>query len=383
MTSRDRVRAALCHQPVDRVPCDLNVTMTAYEKLKRHLGIRVDDRPKPNTAMEVVPHPEILAALGVDSISVKLGGRPAVTGPLPSAFRDAWGIEHRLVAQQAGQYYEAIRHPLAQASRRDLASHPWPDARSGREADLLGQDAEELYGGTELALVGRFGAPILETAAGLLGMEEWYARLMIDRDFVRELLDRIERICTAQDLAGLEASGARLSIMKVSGEDLGMQQALLYPPEIFHEILLPVLRHRWEAVQQRIAARGWEAKVMLHSCGAIRSVIPELIASGIELLDPVQPLAAGMDAGTLHRQFGGKLVFHGGIDVQRLLPTGSPEEVQRETCRVLEAFDALRGGFIAAPSHTVQADVPPQNIEAMTEAVKSWGSGGTAPRRSG
>ena len=99
---------------------------------------------------------------------------------------------------------------------------------------------------------------------------------------------------------------------------------------------------------------------------------PSLIEAGVDILDPVQPLATGMNPVELSAAFGDHLVFHGGIDVQELLPKGTPEEVAAATRKCLEGFKANRGGFIVAPSHSVQADVPPQNIIAMIEAAKNW-----------
>jgi uroporphyrinogen decarboxylase len=235
--------------------------------------------------------------------------------------------------------------------------------------------AERLYRSTDLALVGRFGGPILETACDLLGTEEWHIRIASDRPFIVDLLDRIGSICAAQDLLGLDAAGDFIEVMKVSGEDLGMQGAPLYSPEVFRDLLLPPLARRWAAVKGWVASHRLEAKLMLHSCGAIRDFIPALLESGIEVLDPVQPLAKGMDPEGLRAAFGGKLVFHGGIDIQRLLPRGSTEEVTRGTRLCLAGFKAGEGGFIAAPSHAVQADVPPSNLRAMAETVRSWKGG--------
>lgn len=378
MTSRERVHAALRFQRVDRVPSDLNLTMPAYEKLKTMLGVCPDDRPKPSTAMEVVPPPELLEKLGVDCISVKLGGRAQMDGPLPEKVQDAWGVGYRLVRQSSGQYYEPVIHPLSGATLRDLDAYPWPEADPGAKAEQLRRLAEEYFTHTGLALVGRFGGPVLEIAAYLLGMEEWFVRLMNDRAFVTALLDRIERVCTTHDLAGIEAAGEWLSMMKVSGEDFGTQNALLYPPDIVHEVLLPVLGRRWDAVHRKLAAVNPEVRVMLHSCGAIRPLIPRLIEAGIEVLDPVQPLATGMSPVELYAEFGGHLVFHGGIDVQHLLPYGTTDQLRRTTHRVLKEFRALQGGCIAAPSHTVQADTPPENIVAMIGAINSFGRSGAS-----
>jgi uroporphyrinogen decarboxylase len=117
---------------------------------------------------------------------------------------------------------------------------------------------------------------------------------------------------------------------------------------------------------------GSTAKVMLHSCGSVRAYIPDLIEAGIEVLDPVQPLAAGMHPGELHRDFGGQIVFHGGIDIQKLLPTGTTEEVYRATLACLQGFEAQEGGFILAPAHAIQADTPPENIMAMVRAGRDY-----------
>jgi len=372
MNSRERVQAAINHQPPDRVPLDLNPTLTAYKNLKRHLGLHIENDLVVNNAMEVIPHPDVLAALGVDVISVKLPGGIDASVELPERLRDAWGIEYRLVRQSVGMHYEAIGHPLADATLADLNSYPWPRPRLGGTIDALHQHARQLYEQTDLALMGRFGAPILEIAAFLLGMENWYIRLAQDQEFIRALLDRISAIVTDYDLAGIEAAGEYLQIFKVSGEDLGTQNGLMFSPKVFHEVLLPPLQHRWDTVREHINRVNASAKIMLHSCGAIRPLIPDLIEAGIDILDPVQPLAHGMEAAGLKADFGDRLVFHGGIDVQRLLPHGTPDEIVGRVQQCLTDFQGHRGGLILAPSHNVQADVPPENLVAMSRTVVDW-----------
>ena len=373
MTSRERVCAALAWRSPDRVPIDLNVTRSAYGSLKHHLGLQIDDDPAPNAAMEVIPHPDVLARLGIDLISVKLGGVGQRGGELPGTIIDAWGIRRQLVRPSVGEYYEAVSHPLAGVSIAELPDYPWPDPTSLAGTETLRRQAERLYRDTDLALAGRFGGPILELAADLLGIEEWYARLALDQEFVSALLERISTICTAHDLLGIEAAGEYLQILKVSGEDFGGQHGPLYSLGMFRQVLLPPLRRRWHAAREKLSQVNPAAKIMLHSCGAIRPFIPELLATGaVDVLDPVQPLAEGMDPRGLYADFGGRLIFHGGIDVQQLLPYDTPEAVARETRRCLEGFHAERGGFILAPSHTIQADVPPRNVMAMIEAARGW-----------
>ena len=351
----------------------MSLTAAAYRRIKAHLGVGTEDDPAPNTAMEVIPHPDVLSRLGVDCISVRMGEAGQRRGDSQEAVVDAWGVRRALVRQAGGgEYYEAVSHPLARAGRRDLQGFPWPSPAPAAKGEALRAHAAGLSRQTDLALVGRFGGPVLELAADLLGPEEWYIRTADDPDFIRQLLDRISGICTADDLFGVESAGEYLQIVKVSGEDLGMQTGPLYSMRTFCEVLLPPLERRWRAVRKKLEQVNPAAKVMLHSCGSIRSFIPAMIEAGIDILNPVQPLAAGMGPSALMEEHGGRLVFHGGIDIQDLLTRAAPEVVARETRRCLEAFHAERGGFIAAPSHTVQSDVPPENVVAMIDAVKGW-----------
>ena len=338
-----------------------------------HLGVELGDSPVPNTAMEVIPHPEVLQQLGVDLISVKLGPPKQAPTHLPRTTTDAWGISRRLVRQKKGQLYEQISNPLAKATVDDLKTYPWPGELPSEAAAATRIQARQIRVETDLALVGRFGGPILEIAAGLLGMEEWYIRLASDPDFIAVLLDRISDICTAHDILGIEAAGEFLQIMKVSGEDFGAQTGPLYSLAMFKELLLPPLNRRWQAVRRKLDDVNPEAKIMLHSCGAIRQFLPDIIATGaIDIIDPVQPAAIGMQPVSLHEEFGDNLVFHGGVDVQNLLPFASPDEVRSATIKCMEGFQADKGGFILAPSHTVQADVPPENLLVMVNAAQSW-----------
>lgn len=367
--SRQRVERALAFLSVDRVPVDLNLSLNAYYELAKLVGFNAP-LPKPSLAMEVCPEPAFYEKLGVDVYSVKFGIGTAFNGVLEESVTDAWGIPYRLVEQESGSLYEVSGHPLAHATVDDLESYPWPAAPSAAMKASLREQAEHIYESTNLALCGRFGAPIMETAVGLLGFEEWFVRLMTEPEFTQMLLEKIASVATAWDLAGIDACGDFLSIMKVSGEDFGTQQSLLYSPETIREFLLPILRRRWDAVHVALDACGSEAKVMLHTCGAVRPIIADLIEAGIEVLDPIQPRAANMDPTGLYEAFGAQIVFHGGIDVQEILPNGSVEQVKEHAGSVIAALHGSDGGYICAPSHTVQADVPVKNLIAMLESVR-------------
>jgi len=374
-TSRERVVAVLEHREPDRVPIDINPTLDFYQKLKSFLGLEVEEKLRPNFAMEVIPHPRVLSALDVDLISVKLGsatggGSPQRRGDL---VLDAWGAGWRQINQPGGGgYLEPVYHPLAEATLQDLRSYPWPDPAAPGRGEGAESAAKWLYEETDLALVGRFGGPIIETPLYLVGWENWLVRLAQEPDFAAALLTKITDIQIALDRVGLEATAKYLQIFKVSGEDLGMQTGPLYSPRMFRTLLLPHLKRRWRAARAYLDEVNPAVRIMLHSCGSIRPFIPDLIEAGIQVLDPVQPHAANMDSAALKRDFGDHLTFHGGVDIQHVLPFGSEQEVEAEVRRRIQAF-APGGGYILAPAHNVQADVPPANLVAMCRAAHEYG----------
>ena len=370
MTSRVRVAAALNFQPVDRVPVDLNLSFDAYLNLCKALGWPATPLPKPSLAMEVCPDPHLYEQLGVDLYSVKFHGDASFDGSLTASVTDAWGVPYRLVRQSLGALYEFTGHPLADATLKDLESYPWPAPPTEAMKVALRERTKRIHATTGLALCGRFGVPVMETAIGLLGFEQWYVRLLTEPEFTRALLRKIESIATAWDLAGIEACGKHLAILKVSGEDFGSQQSLLYSPDTIRGLLLPILCRRWDAVHAKLKACGSPARVMLHSCGAIKPIIPDLLAVGIEVLDPIQPNAVGMNPAGLYADFGGRLTFHGGIDVQGVLPHESAAGVRAHVRAVIAALHGHAGGYILSPSHTVQADVPAANLLAALDATR-------------
>jgi uroporphyrinogen decarboxylase len=374
-TSRERVVAALDHREPDRVPIDINPVPGFYVKLKQHLGLQIEEQQDMGFMEEAIPHPKVLAALGADLISVKLGSSKAPRRPPPHAglVMDEWGVGLERIHQPGGgSYLEPVFHPLADAMLDDLETYPWPDPNAPVRGESAATEAKRLYEDTNLALVGRFGGPIVQTAIYLMGFERWLERAACDPEFAGRLLDKITDIQMTLDRIGLEAAGRYLQIYKISGDDIGMQTGPLYSPAMFRELILPRLRRRWTAAREHLNRVNPSCKMMFHSCGGIRPFIGDLIAIGLQVLDPVQPLAAGMDSAELKREFGDRLTFHGGVDEQRVLPFGTETDVVEEVKRRLRDY-APGGGYILAPSHYVQADTPVPNILAMCRAAQEFG----------
>lgn len=374
-TSRERVMAAIDHCEADRVPIDIAPLYDFYINLKKYLGLEINEEVKYGLSMEVIPHPEVLKSLGADISSVKLGSpQKLVTQVLSDgSIKDEWGVIYKKISQVAGSYYEVLKSPLSNASLADLEKYPWP------VADLLGRGesaekaAKRLFEDTDLALLGRASGSIIETPIYLMGFQNWMLRVGSDPDFACALLDRITEVQMAFDRVLLQATAKYLTIYKVSGEDLGMQTGPLYSYRMFRDYFLPRQKRRWQAIRRLLDELNPGVKIMLHSCGSIRKFIPDLIDAGIQILDPIQPHAVGMDSAELKQEFGSRLAFHGAIDIQQVLPFGTPAEVEQEVKTRIAALGS-GGGYILAPAHNVQADVPPQNLVAMCQAARKFGA---------
>jgi uroporphyrinogen decarboxylase len=376
MNSRERVTRAINHQEADRVPIDLNPLQDFYLDLKNYLKIDVDEQVKHNYAMEVVPHPLVLKKLGIDMSSVKLGS-PTKKKSEPRSdglIEDEWGVIYRVVAQPGGgSYLEVVNPPLKNAKLSELATYPWPVPDLPGRGEEAEKNAKALFEDTEFAILGRFGGAITETAINMLGMENWMTRLVLEPEFTEALLTRITDIQIALDRIGLEATAKYLQIFKASGEDLGMQTGPLYSMKMFRNQFLPHFRRRFQSARKYLDSVNPGVKIMLHSCGSISRFIPDLMDAGIDIIDPIQPHAAEMDSAYLKEKFGDRISFHGGVDIQHVLPFGTKEEIREEVkTRIRDLGPG--GGYILAPAHNVQADVKPENILVMIEAAKEFGN---------
>jgi uroporphyrinogen decarboxylase len=213
---------------------------------------------------------------------------------------------------------------------------------------------------------------LFETAANMRGWEQWMMDLLINTEFVSAVIERILNIQMRLDERGLRAAGKYLSIFKLSGDDFGIQDRPLYSMKLWNQIILPIMERRWRNARTILDEVAPEVKLMMHSDGAIRPFIPDMINCGIDILDPIQRFCPGMNIYELKRDFGDQLTFHGVVDTQKVMPTGTPDDVKEEVLTCLDAL-APGGGYICGPVHNVQGDVPAENLVAMCETVQEYG----------
>ena len=341
MNSRERVLLAIDHHEPDRVPLDWSGEPEVSAALQAHFGLH--------------SHEELLRHLHVDLRHVGLHlrgdpGRPAVGG-----LEDIWGVRHTPRTQYSGYVYY---HPLAHLeTRKDLDDFPWPDPAA---LDYESYPAE-LDAVGDFARVGGWSNRILWTGIEMVGLEKFMFMLFEQPDLVHALLRRITDYCYEVGARCYPLVRGKLDIVS-HVSDFGTQQAPWLSLPMWREFVKPHFARLFALAKEN----GF--KVYLHSDGAIRSLIPDLIEMGLDILDPIQVRAAGMDPAGLKREFGDRLTFHGAIDVQYTLPFGTRDEVRDE---VLERLRTLGpgGGFILNNSHSLLPEFPLGNIVTMYETA--------------
>ncbi|GAB4565472.1 MAG: uroporphyrinogen decarboxylase family protein [Anaerolineae bacterium] len=398
MDSRERVLTALAHKEPDRVPIDFGgmrstgIMALAYAPLKRYLGIEegsidvydvgqqlawVEEPVKQRFSVDVVALD--LDALGPWQPYTLPDGTPA---RLPARYRIERAPdgsqyilddEGRRVAHMppGGYYFDGIYRPLANAETiDDLKRYKW-SGRTDDELQRLRKAARFLYEETDYAIMGAFGGNILEAGQGLRGWEQFMIDLAIGGPFLETFLE----LLTENHLRNLErylaAVGDYIQIIQM-GDDLGTQRGPQVSLDTYRRWIKPYHKRIYGWVHEHYP----HIYVFLHCCGGIYELIPELIEEGVQILNPVQTSAYGMDPVRLKREFGADLTFWGGgCETQTTLPRGTPDEVRAQVRERLEIF-APGGGYVFNQVHNVQYGVPPENVTAMFDAAMEFGSYG-------
>ena len=344
LTSRERWAAVLQRQSPDRVPMDYWGTPEVTRSLMAYVGAATED--------------ELFARLCIDRPAA-VG--PRYIGPLISSDADLYGCRYRDVDYGSGTYAECVFHPLAgcKSIAEIEATYKWPSAEWYDFNTIPQQIQEHAHRPIQLSLAGMYTQYTL-----LRGMEQAFVDYALNPELVRHCMNRMTDFhaeVAARSFATAGPAGTPRGIdIGMVANDMGSQVNLLFSPDTIRRLFLPGIRRLAELTHH------YGAWVFLHSDGAIRRIIPELIEAGIDILNPIQWRARGMGREGLKRDFGSQLVFHGGVDNQETLVSGSPEDVRAEVRANIEVLGA-GGGYILAPCHNIQPVSPVENIVAMYE----------------
>lgn len=284
-----------------------------------------------------------------------------------SAYIDEWGMERHYT----GLYWEIVTHPLQNADLDELERYPWPDPDSvpQSEIDEIVSRARYLHENTDYVVCASHPVyGIFELGCWMLGFEEFLVRILTDEAFVRRFFE----IITAYQKRVIERYYPPLVPyidFTSSGDDFATQQGPFISPKAFERLVAPYFAERISYTRRFVSC-----PYLHHSCGNVSALIPLLKGCGIDILNPIQPTGADMEPARLKRLFGDSIVFHGGLDTQRVLPRGSKEEIDRAVYDLLNVMQP-GGGYIFAAAHNLQGDVPPENIIEMFRAARAWKPG--------
>ena len=416
MNSRQRVEAALNHQQPDRVPLDLGagpvtgMHVSSVYKLRQAWKLDPPGTPvKVTEAYQMLGEiaPDLQEALGVDVVGLAgaksffgfryenwkpwttFDGTPVLmpggfnTEPEPNGDILMYPEDDRSALPsgrmpKGGFYFDSIvrQEPIDDAKLNvednlqeygpisdELLEHFASDAdRLRRESDraILAN-----FGGTAFGDIALVPAPWLKNPKGIRDVAEWYMSTITRFDYIYEVFRRQCDIALANLTKIYDAVGDRVSVVYITGTDFGTQNGPFISPATYRQLYEPFHRRVNDWVHTHTP---W--KTFMHSCGSIVALLPDIIDAGFDIINPVQCSAAGMDPQTLKDRFGDKITFWGGgVDTQKTLPFGTPEEIRRQVRERIEIF-GRGGGFVFNTVHNVQANTPAENLVALYEAVR-------------
>jgi len=376
MTPRERVLTAINLKEPDRVPLDFGGVVSGivmglpygYEALCRALGVTDPIEPQINTRLSCVQNIDerILKRMDIDIRHINIGGKPLQELP-NGLYRDAWG----LILKPSG-VYKSIPDELAPLRNaktvEDIENYSfWPDPSDPVFIEGKRKKAKELRERTDYAIFAHpgYAGRIFHMYAGLRGFDKWLLDMRINPEFYDAFATKITDVAIDVCKSFYNEVGDYIDVA-VYYDDMGMQTGGFVSVEDYRRFIKP-----YTARYVREIKKITKAKLFYHTCGSVYSYVNDFIEMGIDILNPIQPLAKNMAPELLKKEFGSRICFHGGIDVQRLLPFGSVNEVKesvRKTMKILSPG----GGWIFAPAHNIQPDTPPENIITMYTVARDF-----------
>lgn len=342
ITHKERMRRALNHEPVDRIPTQINYTQAMGQRMAARLGVTPDQLPQ---------------RLDNHFLRVDIGyeDRRSDNGQI---IFDGWGVGFD--SRQEG-YFAAV-HPLA--GSKDLDAFSWPDPHAPNLLDRAAQVIEE--DGGQHFVAPNFGFALFERAWTLRGFDTFLLDMALDPGFAEELLERITAIqlVLIDRSLQLEVDGAYF------GDDYGAQNSMLFSPKMWRSLIKPRLARMFAPF------RAAGLPVIMHSDGQISDILPDLVEIGLAAYNPAQPEV--IDHAWLKGYFGKRLAIYGGLSTQAVLPHASPQGVVEALAKCRAVLAPEQTGLVLAPSHRLMTDVPMDNVKALLGAMTALPSPGSS-----
>jgi len=358
MNSRKRFLQTINNKIPDRPPVVATFTPQVAKKMSKYLGLSYE-QPLDSMLSTRASHMDLLVELGNDAIVI------ATCAPdtFPTKTLDNGLIENEwgMIFKPLGLYNEFYVYPLAHAKTvDDISNYKFPDPLANGRWTAAEKNVVK-YGKTH-GIIADLETTLFETAWYLVGLEKFLMDLLMEAEYINPLLDKIQAIHTIYGKRLVELGADVLWC----GDDFGTQQSQIMDMETFRKYFKPRINEMFSEYKKV----NPEVKLAWHSCGAFRPFMPDFIELGLDIVNPIQPMAAGMEPEMLKQDFGNELIFFGGVCVQDLLPNKTPTEIQKEMKRRISILGE-NGGYIVAPAHNIQDDTSIENILAFFDAGKS------------
>jgi len=380
MSSRERILESINHKEPDRVPIDLGgfqtgIHKSAYKDLLDHLGLEEKIEILDPVQQLARPSEAILQKFHVDTRYVCAHGPDSFKGGIEinerggrcwHNLKDEFGIVWSMPADQM-LYMDISHHPLADATIKDIESYPFPKGDDSTRFSGLREQALKIREETDYAICTGISGVVYEFCWYMRGLEQWFIDMIEQPQFCEALLDKTMKYWMDFHTGFMEAVGDIVDVVMI-GDDLAGQNGPLFRTDFYRSIVKP----RQKKLVQHIKSMT-SAKIWYHTCGNCSPLIPELIDNGIDILNPVQTSATGMDPKELKNKFDKDIVFWGGgCDSQHILPFKTAQDVKEDVKKNIKIFKP-GGGYVFNNIHNIQAGVPAENIAALYEAAYEYG----------
>ena len=346
MTSKERVLMTINHEEPDRVP----VCSTYVPEVEAQLREKYSVAPSDDLGV-VLGNDMVKVASGLEN-SYYMNEEPTYVCPFGITWKNAWN--------ETGRYSEIYGHPLA-GDPSKLLDYNIPDPTKDTKVLTAIENAVEKYG-KDKWIIGSSQCSIFEASWYLRGLDTFLMDMLLDEDYTNELMDKVmvypHKMCLQFIEKGVD--------MVWVGDDVSTQLNMMMSPDTWRKYLKP----RYAKMFADFKKANKNIKICYHSCGNLQAVIPELIEIGLDVLNPIQPLA--MEPVEFKKKFGKQITMYGTLDVQHVLPFGTVEDVENEVKRLCDGCKT-GGGFILSPAHHIQSDTSIENIEAFYRAAKKYG----------
>jgi uroporphyrinogen decarboxylase len=375
MDRRQAFAATLDHQHPERILVDYgkhigSFHINAYQAIKSHFGVQSEMVILDRMAQNVKLDEAVCEGLGIDFRwivphwvgvrNVQIDGQPG--------YIDMWQTPHKWT--DVGQYYAIHASPFDQdeLTIEAIENFDWPDPRNPAMFSGLREQAISWYENTNY-VIGADGIKvgILQTASQLRGYDKLFMDFALNPDATHHFLDKLSSIINEMYRQYMEVVGPYIQLVVIT-DDQGTQNSLMISPKMFREFIKPRLGSLIQTIKDSAPV-----KVMLHCDGAIMKIIPDLLEIGVDILNPIQTVVKDFeDTMALKAKFGDQVCFHGGIDVQQVLTQYKPDQVRQEVKKRISDLGP-HGGYIIAPCHNINIDIPLENTLALFSAAQEFG----------